>query len=453
MNNKNHLLATIGIIFLLIGTSFLVGTFYRSTYNPSASLGFLPNSTSPVLSESYLLPPRTYSVELNLDEYVNYGLDVLLEVPVDVYFLDSKGRELWLSENVIDPVWFAKNVSHTETLSIKIPYRGNYSFLLSNSENLNMSGSLYPTLYGCESDLLLFSLATLIVGLMITVTSRIMFQNKEKRTAVKLEDNEKLSAKEIMLNTSQPKSNLDKSKSGDQLRRLLVWEFEEYFAFPMLEIVVVVVVLTVLTPNVIETLPVFSYVNLLSGIQVVFLFLIFVAGVMFCHSYAGSISKGEVKMILSYPVQRSKLFLSKFVALFSILFAVYAGVFVLQIPLLSLNPFEPLFYASLLLVGLQLFMVCTVATALSVVTKNELLSILASALLLFGIESIASTASLTTFTGRFAIGFSFVRQCFHGSWSSVSTSDLLVSIFVVLSVSILLFVFSYVYFTRKMEID
>ena len=102
---------------------------------------------------------------------------------------------------------------------------------------------------------------------------------------------------------------------------------------------------------------------------------------------------------------------------------------------------------------LQLFLVCTISTALSLVTKNQVLSILASALLLLGIESMAYGGSFVTFTGRFTIGFNFVRQCVYGDLYSVSVSDVLVSTFVVLGVSFLLFVFSYVYFTRKMEID
>jgi ABC-type transport system involved in multi-copper enzyme maturation permease subunit len=158
-------------------------------------------------------------------------------------------------------------------------------------------------------------------------------------------------------------------------------------------------------------------------------------------------------MILSYPVHRSSLFLSKFMALFSVLSVVYVGVFALQIPFLALNPLDPMFYVSMLLVLLQLFLVCSISTALSVVTKNEVLSILASALLFFGIESVVSGESLVTFTGRFTAGFEFVRQYFHGGLSLVSMGDVLVSVFAVLGVSVLLFVFSYVYFTRKMEID
>jgi hypothetical protein len=145
--------------------------------------------------------------------------------------------------------------------------------------------------------------------------------------------------------------------------------------------------------------------------------------------------------------------LAKFIAIFTLLSVVYIGAFTLQIYLLALNPFEPMFYVSLLLVILQLLLVCSISTALSVVTKNEMISLLASALLLFGIESIASSESLVTFTGRFTTGFNFVRQYVYGGLSSIQLIDGLFSVFVVVGISVLLLVFSYVYFTRKMEID
>jgi ABC-type transport system involved in multi-copper enzyme maturation permease subunit len=379
---------------------------------------------------------------------------------VDFYLLDSKGNELWLSEGVIEPVWSAKDVSPTGTLSMEIPYRGDYYILLVNPDNSNIAGRIFPKSYGYERDLLWFSITTLAAGLVITVASKVMFQSKTKQpstTAMLKKDNNTGSDPALLSQnvvSSVPSTkNVGKSRVGGQLRRLLVWEFEECFAFPMLEVILVIAVLTVLTPAILEVSPVSSYVNLTSGIQAIFLFLIFITGVLFCHSYAGGISRGETKMVLSYPVQRSKLFLSKFIALFSVLSVVYIGVFALQIPLLTLNPFEPMFYASLLLVMLQLFLVCTISTVLSVVTQNEVLSILASALLLFGIENLASSESLVTFTGRFTTGFTFIRQYVYGGLSSTPLFDGLFSVFVVGGISVLLFGFSFVYFTRKMEID
>jgi ABC-type transport system involved in multi-copper enzyme maturation permease subunit len=444
-------------MLLVIGSSFLAGTIYRSTWNSSGETGTFGGSSSIFFAGPYSLSPRNYELALNLTYY-----DEILHLKplssVDVYLLDSKGSELWQSEKVIEPVWFAKNVSSTATLNTRIPYRGDYFLLVISPDNSSLNGRIFPKLYGYESDLLGVSVTTLAAGLVITVASKVMFQSKTKQpstaTGSKKDNNtasNTVSLTQNVVSSAPSTKGGGKSRVGGQLRRLLVWELEESFAFPMLEVIVMIAVFTVLTPAIKEFSPAYSYDNLTTGIQSIFLFLIFIAGVLFCHSYAGGISKGETKMVLSYPVQRSKLFLAKFLAPFTVLAIVYVGVFALQIPLLALNPLEPMFYASVLLVLLQLLLVCTISTVLSVVTKNEVLSILASALLLFGIETVASE-SLVSFTGRFTTGFNFIRQYVYGA-SSAPLTEGLSSVFVVGGISVLLFVFSFVYFTRKMEID
>jgi ABC-type transport system involved in multi-copper enzyme maturation permease subunit len=460
MRNKSQLLTTIGLLLLVIGASFLAGTIYRSTWTSSGAVGTFGATTgSAYFTGPYSLSPRNYQLSLNLTYYD----DILHLKPissVDFYLLDSKGGELWRSEKTIEPVWSAKGVLPTDTLRMEISHRGDYFLLFINSDNSTISGIVYPKLYGYERDLLAISVTTLAAGLVISVASKVMFQGKTKQpsTATKSKKEDNNSSGTVLLpqkTISEASSAKDAGHSGSrgQLRRLLIWELEECFAFPMLEVILIIAIFTVLTPAIIEVSSASSYYNLTSGIQPIFLFLIFITGVLFCHSYAGSISRGETKMVLSYPVQRSKLFLAKFIALFTVLSIVYVGVFALQIPLLALDPFELMFYASFLLVLLQLFLVCTISTALSVVTKNEVLSILASALLLFGIESVASSESLVTFTGRFTSGFTFVRQSVYGGLSSAPLTDGLFSVFAVGGISVLLLVFSYVYFTRKMEID
>jgi ABC-type transport system involved in multi-copper enzyme maturation permease subunit len=459
MRNKAQLLTPIGLMLLVIGASFLAGTIYRSTWTSSGGVGTFGSETgSAYFTGPYSLSPRNYQLSLNLTYYD----DILHLKPissVDFYLLDSKGGELWQSEKVIEPVWFAKNVSSIETLNMEIPHRGDYFLLFINPDNSTISGIVYPKLYGYERDLLAVSVTTLAAGLVITVASKVLFQGKTKQPSkvvvLKKDDNYSSSAvlPQITVSKASYAKDLGRSGSRGQLRRLLIWELEECFAFPMLEVILVIAIFTVLTPAIIEFSSAYSYYNLTSGIQPIFLFIIFVTGVLFCHSYAGGISRGETKMVLSYPVQRSKLFLAKFIALFTVLSVVYIGVFALQVPLLALNPFEPMFYASILLVLLQLLLVCTISTALSVVTKNEVLSILASALLLFGVESVASSGSLVTFTGRFTSGFTFARQYLYGGSSATPLTDGLFSVSAVGAVSVLLLIFSYVYFTRKMEID
>lgn len=453
MRSKAQLLTTVGIIFLVVGVSFLAGTVYRSSITAGAGLGFeaIPyNQTVEYRSVmTYAFPPRDLSIELTTN------------MTVDVYLLNSEGIRLWVSEGAVKPIWVVKDAA-TQTFLVPIPSRDNYGFLFFSANNstatFNLS-NLSIRLFGYERDLLWFSLAIIAIGSVITAVSRITLLKGNKKPVSQPRQNLDLLHKDAPSNLQQPKINLCKPKPTNQLRKLLTWELEEYLAFPIIEVIILIAICTVLTPSIIETSATLSYNNLLSGIHTVFLFLIFVAAALFCHSYAGSLSKGETKLVLSYPVQRSYLFLSKFLALFTVLFAVYAGVFMLQVYLLALSPFEPLLYASLLFVALQLLLVCAISTALSVITKNEMLSILVSALLLFGIENIAAHISLVSFTGRFTNGFAFVSQQVHGVLPGVGVSvaptmgDALLSLFVTIGISTFLFVFSYVYYTRKMEID
>lgn len=456
MRNKARLLTNVGAILLVVGLSFLAGTIYRSTNTPVFAMGTVFEFPPPQQASldihrtvlTYAFPPRDLRLELKTN------------ATVDVYLLDNEGRNLWLSEGTLKPVWSAKNTS-AQTFSVQLPSRENYGLLAFNPNNLTVTFYLEGKLYGYERDLLWVSLATIATGVVITVASRIALQDRnEKPVITPRKDNLGLLPKDVPSNLEHFKVNSNEMMPTKQFRELITWELEEYMAFPILELLIFIAICTILSPTIIETSPALSYSNLLSGIQTVFLFLIFVAGAIFCHSYAGSISKGETKMILSYPVRRGYLFLSKFTALFTVLFAVYASVFAAQIYLLALNPFEPLFYASLLFVALQLLLVCAISTTLSIITKNEMLSILVSALLLFGLENIAARISVVSFTGRFTTGFAFVSQQVHGVLpsgigltSAPTIGDTLLGVFVTIGMSFFLFVLSYMYYTRKMEID
>ena len=308
MRNKSQLLTTIGLLLLVIGASFLAGTIYRSTWTSSGAVGTFGATTgSAYFTGPYSLSPRNYQLSLNLTYYD----DILHLKPissVDFYLLDSKGGELWRSEKTIEPVWSAKGVLPTDTLRMEISHRGDYFLLFINSDNSTISGIVYPKLYGYERDLLAISVTTLAAGLVISVASKVMFQGKTKQpsTATKSKKEDNNSSGTVLLpqkTISEASSAKDAGHSGSrgQLRRLLIWELEECFAFPMLEVILIIAIFTVLTPAIIEVSSASSYYNLTSGIQPIFLFLIFITGVLFCHSYAGSISRGETKWFFPIP--------------------------------------------------------------------------------------------------------------------------------------------------------
>jgi len=242
--------------------------------------------------------------------------------------------------------------------------------------------------------------------------------------------------------------------------KLIAFELEEYMAFPIPEMLVLIAVYSILSPPLIEYSPAGSYVNLVAGVENVFLFLIFASGAIFCRSFAGSLAKGETKLLLSYPVERKRLFISKFTALFTIFLIVYLAVFSIQVYLQVLSPFEPLFYISLSSIVLQLLLVCTITTAFSLLVRNEIIAILGSILLLFGLESLAGSTSILSSAGRFRTVFAYFSQSTHGSLPSgigfltvPSTLTAICAILIPIAISAVLLCFSYAYYTKKMEID
>lgn len=240
--------------------------------------------------------------------------------------------------------------------------------------------------------------------------------------------------------------------------KLMRWELEEYTAFPLLEVLIMVAIYSILTMPLGEIDVAKSYSNLHWGIERVFLFLIFGVGAVFSHSFAGSFAKGEIKLLLSYPVKRWQLFLSKFTALFLVLFAVYGAVFSVQVYILSLSPFEPMFYVSLLGLLLQLLFFCSITVTFSLITKNEIISILVSILLLYGLENIVSSGSYWSSTGQFRIIFGYFGYLTHGElptglMMNPTLENLALAISIPLALSAILLSASLLYFTRVMEID
>ncbi|HDQ05927.1 MAG TPA: hypothetical protein ENN36_04290, partial [Candidatus Bathyarchaeota archaeon] len=195
---------------------------------------------------------------------------------------------------------------------------------------------------------------------------------------------------------------------------LIRWEIEEYVNLPVLAFLIASAIIAVLATNTPHILPGFNYVNLYYGSGTVFVILTIVAGAFFSRSFAGSIGRGEVKLMLSYPIKRWQLFLSKFTAIFLVVFVIYGSTYSLHLYLDALSLFEPMFYLSLFAFLLQLMLACAVSVAVSLVTKNEVMSILTTVLLLLGIDSVASSSYLSA-QGRFQFLFQYFGELTHGS--------------------------------------
>jgi ABC-type transport system involved in multi-copper enzyme maturation permease subunit len=236
------------------------------------------------------------------------------------------------------------------------------------------------------------------------------------------------------------------------------WELEEYLSLPVLSFLVASAIIAVLAQPITNISPEHSYVNLYYGSSTVFVILTLVAGVFFSRSFAGSMGRGEIKMMLSYPVKRWQVFLSKLTAMFLTIFVIYGVTYSLHLYLDALSLFEPMFYLSLCAFLLQLVLICAVSVAVSMVTKNEIMSTLAAVLLLLGLDSVIGVNNYLSAQGRFRFLFQYFGKLTHGSLPLgdnliVTVEDIIVAVSIPVLIFAFLLILSFMYFTRAMEVD
>ncbi len=237
---------------------------------------------------------------------------------------------------------------------------------------------------------------------------------------------------------------------------LIRWEIEEYLSLPLLIFLVASAIIATLSYTYFS--PPTPYYNLFFGSGTVLLILALVAGAFFARSYAGSIGRGETKLMLSYPIKRSELFLSKFTALFLVVFAIYIPIYYLHVYIDGIAAFDPLVFLTLFGLLLELMLSCSVAVGISMVTKNEIMSILATVLLLFGLDSILGYNNVLSAEGRVYYLLQYFGQQLHGmppipGTTGVTANDTLLAVLIPFVAFGVLIGGSYVYFTRVMEVD
>jgi ABC-type transport system involved in multi-copper enzyme maturation permease subunit len=241
---------------------------------------------------------------------------------------------------------------------------------------------------------------------------------------------------------------------------LVRWAFEEYLGFPMLEVLIASAVIGVLAQTEIVVLFRDNYSVLYQMAGTLFMFITFSVSSVFARGFAGGSSKGEDKLLLSYPVKRWHLFVSKFIAMFFTFIAVFFAAYSMHIYLAVLSPFEPLFYVGLFGLFLQILLVCAITITISLFTKSEAISILSSVLLLIGVESVTGGNSYLSAEGRLKYISAYFGEYILGKSTPgaeqlfiLTTEGLIVAVSIPLLISILLLVLSFVYFTRFMEVD
>ncbi|MCL1970586.1 MAG: ABC transporter permease [Candidatus Bathyarchaeota archaeon] len=240
--------------------------------------------------------------------------------------------------------------------------------------------------------------------------------------------------------------------------RLILWEIENSLSLPVLSLIIASAILAVLVQSTSITGFTHNYGDLYSGANTIFLVLTFVTCILFSHSFAGSFGRGDLKRILSYPVKRWQIFISKMLALNLAIFSIYASAYAMNLYINAISLLEPMFYVSLFTIFLQLLFVCAVSVGISMLAKSELISIVVSFMLIFGLDNAINFNNIFTSMGRFRNIFGYFEQLIHpgfhyASHITVTFEQFTGSIVFPLLTAVIVIGIVFVYFTRKMEVD
>ncbi|MDR2719292.1 MAG: ABC transporter permease [Nitrososphaerota archaeon] len=239
--------------------------------------------------------------------------------------------------------------------------------------------------------------------------------------------------------------------------RLILWEIENNLNLPSLALIVASAIIAVLVQSATTAKFTHSYTDLYIDTSTI-LILTLVTCTLFSHSFAGSFGKGDLKRTLSYPVKRWQVFLSKTIAINLIIFSIYASAYAMNLYINAANLLEPMFYVPLFAMYLQLLFACAISVGISMITKNELISLITSFLLLLGLDNTFNFNSIFTSGARFRFIFGYFEQIFHSGAHSISDIPITFeqftgSILFPLLTSTVVMIVAFIYFTRKLEVD
>ncbi len=220
--------------------------------------------------------------------------------------------------------------------------------------------------------------------------------------------------------------------------RLCVLEFEEYWRFPIFELVLLAAMLVLLNYETNATYSLTTNSRFL---------LIMIVGVVVPRSLAGSINSGETTVYLSYPVKRGNLLAAKFLVNFVLIFGLFTFAASLYIPLIDYSLQGALMNAFILFV--QILFLCAAATAMSFLIKNETISAFAFILAFFGLEFSVASAQAPYKYFSFQMGADVIRYY----PLRFTFQDLAAALILPLLLSGIFLLITFVYFRWIMQID
>lgn len=243
-------------------------------------------------------------------------------------------------------------------------------------------------------------------------------------------------------------------KTRTMLARLIMLELETYWGFPVFELVIFTALISILNNP-----PIFGgYEQINSGIYGLGILLqMLIIGVLVPRSFAGSISRRETNALLSYPIKRTILLASKIIASFLVFFVALSIGVLINVYLLGVSYFEPAPYVLMAIIGVQVLFLSSLSIFISLLLKNEVLSIFTFLLIMLGLEFNPSSASgfLSNFTQIRSNNtmFQYLTNILYGNRATPNMGDFNIALGFPLLTGLALIAASFIYFRWRLQLD
>jgi len=235
--------------------------------------------------------------------------------------------------------------------------------------------------------------------------------------------------------------------------RLIIWEFEEFWRLPTLELIIGIAIFFGLS---IPAMPSSQALSRANDIEFtagrLSLFQMFIIAVLFARSIAGTIEKKEILTFFTYPVKRVSILASKFLVDLSIIFIIFASVIITRGLLAQLEPWNILMLIVLFILFLETMFFSSLSLLFSVITKRTWASILLTVIFFFTITSFMPRLEAPIKYAIPTYSAEAIFNCLTVGFRDYTVEDFTVALSSIVIMSIIFILASFTYF-KRMQVD
>jgi len=258
-------------------------------------------------------------------------------------------------------------------------------------------------------------------------------------------------------------------KTAGRLSRLVHWELEKTFTVPMLAIVIAAALYDFVTAsygagssptapqslaNVLDKFARGWAFNLSVEAVSSFMFSVFIFAALTSISLSRDISSGYMRVLLSYPIRRAKLFMSRVLVLLLVPFLIFmctlmfVGALVFPSLFLRISVLDIGYIAAVIFV--QMFLIFAVSFSASLYIRQPVMSFLASVVTLISLEQTSNHLPVP-YNYLLPTEGTFVLMDYRFYRFQYGPTDIFMPLIGMLIVPIIIMIINFFYFTRRFQ--